>query len=180
MLSSRRHRSDETFQDRENLNNVGGNSSYPRSAEAWLDSRCSPDPIDENIFAAEQNDLNVSARETDLNTFDATEEETRETEQEVAFNYSIKNRTPESSPEKSTEAKLMRAKRERIESVVTNIKDKPSKDNNLETFSESEVTVSPQSKKRKMGEQIKQLQRQLDSLQKEHGESEVRKNFIFL
>ena len=175
MLSSRRHRSDETFQDRENVNSIGRNSSYPRSAEAWLDSRCSPDRIDGNDFAAEQSDESESARGIDSNAFEEPEEESGVEEQEVAFNYSTKNRTSESTPEKNSEAKLMKAKRERIENVVTSIKDKPYREMNIDAFAaDSDLVINSQSKKRKMGEQIRQLQKQLELLKKEHKTSEVR------
>ena len=173
MLSSRRHRSDETFQDRERLNTVGGNGSYPRSAEAWLDSRCSP-RTDENDLIAEQSDSSDIAREKDFNEFDEADEDVT-SEQEVAFNYSTKNKAP--TPVKNTEATLMRAKRERIENVVTSIKDKPNKlieENTFDSFvAENRLVSNLQLKKRKMGEQIRQLQQQLESLQKEQKECDL-------
>ena len=179
MLSSRRHRSDETFADRENLAGVAGKPSYPHSADAWLDPRSSPDGEDTNrVLVDEDRDqtfFSQRAYDEEVSVNDTNDDITDDVEQDVAFNYSIKNRP--SAQEHNSESKLKQAKRERIENVVISIKDKPSKtltgeSGDLEPVDKGSLT---QVKKRKRGEKIRQLQKEIEYLEKER---EVRHQFV--
>ena len=169
MLSSRRHRSDETFADREHFNGSGGKSSYPHSAEGWLDARSSPDRDDSGnleVVIDQVKDTNSIASEQSMR------DEEEPVGQDVAFNYSTKTQTAKKIDSENLDSKLLKAKRARVENIVTNIKDKPQKqiasEANLDASScDSETSTSQQLRKRRMGEKIRELQLEIESLQKE-------------
>ena len=192
MLSSRRHHSDETFSDRERSTAIDGNSSYPHSADAWVGCRGSlnrdaislsdigDDETKDSIHSSSDVDCENKNRNNDQSLSDVGEEENGKIEdfQDAPFNYSTRNKEENCSEKVEN---LKKAKRLRVENIVTSIKVKPNR-GPAEEFSggnsleRENACIDKQFRKRKRGEQIRELKKQLETLQKE-SEMEVSVQF---
>lgn len=184
MLSSRRHHSDESFSDRERKSTIDGKSNYPHSADAWIECRASPTQKTIEFSDSENDGRDSLPSNWDADFSENIKEKSQElpldSENDDAINYSIRN-SETKSPQNVEN--LKKAKRARVENIVTSIKDKPNRmaaeDSVFENSCPSEKFYAyKQFRKRKRGEQILELKKQLESLQKE-SEMEVSTTLIF-